>query len=83
MNESGSDELGKKLTAVEKKRHEDKDFAARLEQDPASALAELNFTASEASRFRLAETDAYADSCSCFGSVGRGCLIPDQPGTFG
>jgi hypothetical protein len=43
----------------------------------------LKFTAAEASKFRLAATDEYDDSCSCFGSVGRGCLIPNEPGTFG
>ncbi len=83
MSQAGSNDLGEKLTAVEKARREDKDFAQRLEQDPAAALAELKFTAAEASKFRLAATDEYDDSCSCFGSVGKGCLIPNEPGTFG
>jgi hypothetical protein len=34
MSQSGSNDLGEKLTAVENARREDKDFAERLEQDP-------------------------------------------------
>ena len=83
MLEQENTELSAKLTEVEKKRREDLDFATRLEQDAQAALAELNFTSEEAQRFQLAESDAYAASCSCFGSLGKGCLVVGEEGTFG
>lgn len=83
MSENENKDLAAKLTEVEKRRRQDLDYAARLEQDAQAALAELNFTSEEAQRFKLSESDEYADSCSCLGSVGKGCLVVGEPGTFG
>jgi len=50
------------------------------EQDSTSVLEELSSTASEAQNFRI-EDNARGDSCECpIGNLGRGCLIPNQPG---
>ena len=83
MPEPFNQEHSARLTAAARRLHVDAEFAARFQSDAGAALAELNFTAAQASRVQLEPPNRATDSCSCFGSIGRGCLVVDQPGVWG